>query len=118
MTRWWWFRACNNPNSHSSENGSILADGRGVKSAFSGRSCFSCDTDYISSPDDAGNNSSSNGGLQHGIRSTSILAAAQSLAMALQQQSSTLHPSPDPITADIINTWLDSHLPAAYPDVF
>ncbi|XP_061518851.1 liprin-beta-1 isoform X18 [Anopheles gambiae] len=111
MTRWWWFRACNNPNSHSSENGSILADGRGVKSAFSGRSCFSCDTDYISSPDDAGNNSSSNGGLQHGIRSTSILAAAQSLAMALQQQSSSLHPSPDPITADIINIWLDSHLP-------
>uniref|UniRef100_A0A182W863 Uncharacterized protein n=1 Tax=Anopheles minimus TaxID=112268 RepID=A0A182W863_9DIPT len=69
------------------------------------------DTDYIASPDDAGNNPSSNAGFQHGIRSTSILAAAQSLAMALQQQSSSLHPSPDPITADIINTWLDFHLP-------
>ncbi|XP_052903007.1 liprin-beta-1 isoform X2 [Anopheles moucheti] len=72
---------------------------------------ISGDTEYIASPDDTGNNPASNTGLQHGIRSTSILAAAQSLAMALQQQSSSMHPSPDPITADIINTWLDSHLP-------
>lgn len=76
------------------------------------------DSDYISSPVDGGTtNLSSNGGLHHGIQSTSILAAAQSLAMALQQQASSMHPSPDPITADIINTWLDTYLPvsAAFP---
>uniref|UniRef100_A0AAG5D397 SAM domain-containing protein n=1 Tax=Anopheles atroparvus TaxID=41427 RepID=A0AAG5D397_ANOAO len=72
---------------------------------------ISGDSDYISSPDGGNANPSSNGGLHHGIQSTSILAAAQSLAMALQQQSSSFHPAPDPITADIINTWLDTHLP-------
>ncbi|KFB38268.1 Dpse\GA10537-PA-like protein [Anopheles sinensis] len=69
------------------------------------------DSDYISSPDGGTVNASANGGLHHGMQSTSILAAAQSLAMALQQQSSSFHPSPDPITADIINTWLDTHIP-------
>ncbi|XP_058129735.1 liprin-beta-1 isoform X2 [Anopheles coustani] len=72
---------------------------------------ISGDSDYISSPDGGTINASSNGGLHHGMQSTSILAAAQSLAMALQQQSSSYHPSPDPITADIINTWLDTHIP-------
>lgn len=41
MTRWWWFRACNNPSSHSSENGGLsgVVNGGG---AFAGRSCINC----------------------------------------------------------------------------
>lgn len=65
-------------------------------------------TNHVSSPDGA---ASSNGGIHHGLQSTSILAAAQSLAMSLQQQAPSLQPSPDPITAGIISTWLDTHLP-------
>uniref|UniRef100_A0A8D8C097 Liprin-beta-1 n=1 Tax=Culex pipiens TaxID=7175 RepID=A0A8D8C097_CULPI len=65
-------------------------------------------TNHVSSPDGG---ASSNGGIHHGLQSTSILAAAQSLAMSLQQQTPTLQPSPDPITAGIISTWLDTHLP-------
>lgn len=67
-------------------------------------------TNHVSSPDGG---ASSNGGIHHGLQSTSILAAAQSLAMSLQQQTPTLQPSPDPITAGIISTWLDTHLPVS-----
>lgn len=43
---------------------------------------------------------------------TNVLAAAQTLSMVLQQ-SGSMAPSPDPITAGVINTWLETHLPVS-----
>lgn len=78
-------------------------------------------TNHVSSPDGGGGGggggslsaSTSNGGIHHGLQSTSILAAAQSLAMSLQQQTPSLQPAPDPITGGVISTWLDTHLPVS-----
>ncbi|XP_037051873.1 liprin-beta-1 isoform X7 [Bradysia coprophila] len=47
---------------------------------------------------------------QTSLSQSNVLAAAQTLAMILQQ-SGNMAPSPDPITASIINTWLETHLP-------
>lgn len=47
---------------------------------------------------------------QTSISQSNVLAAAQTLAMILQQ-TGNMAPSPDPITAGIINTWLETHLP-------
>lgn len=44
---------------------------------------------------------------------TSVLAAAQTLAMILQQ-TGQLAPSPDPLTAGLIGTWLETHLPVSF----
>lgn len=49
---------------------------------------------------------------QTSISYSNVLAAAQTLAMILQQ-SGNMAPSPDPITAGIINTWLETHLPVS-----
>lgn len=49
---------------------------------------------------------------QTSLSQSNVLAAAQTLAMILQQ-SGNLAPSPDPITAGIINTWLETHLPVS-----
>lgn len=72
-------------------------------------------TNHVSSPDGGAtlSASTSNGGIHHGLQSTSILAAAQSLAMSLQQQTPSLQPAPDPITGGVISTWLDTHLPVS-----
>lgn len=73
-------------------------------------------TNHVSSPDGGATTlsaSTSNGGIHHGLQSTSILAAAQSLAMSLQQQTPSLQPAPDPITGGVISTWLDTHLPVS-----
>lgn len=76
------------------------------------RSVPGATTNHVSSPD-GGSGSASNGGIHHGLQSTSILAAAQSLSMSLQQQTPSLQPAPDPITGGIISTWLDTHLPVS-----
>lgn len=49
---------------------------------------------------------------QTSLSHSNVLAAAQTLAMILQQ-SGNMAPSPDPITASIINTWLETHLPVS-----
>lgn len=49
---------------------------------------------------------------QTSVSYSNVLAAAQTLAMILQQ-SGNMAPSPDPITAGIINTWLETHLPVS-----
>lgn len=49
---------------------------------------------------------------QTSLSHSNVLAAAQTLAMILQQ-SGNMAPSPDPITAGIINTWLETHLPVS-----
>ncbi|CAD7088008.1 unnamed protein product [Hermetia illucens] len=41
---------------------------------------------------------------------SNVLATAQSLALAIQQ-AGTHTPSPDPVTAGILNNWLETHLP-------
>lgn len=46
------------------------------------------------------------------VVSSNVLIAAQTLAMSIQQ-SGNITPSPDPLTARIINTWLDTHLPVS-----
>lgn len=57
-------------------------------------------------------NTSSPDGQSNSISQPNILATAQALAMILQQ-SGNMAPSPDPITAGIINTWLETHLPVS-----
>lgn len=42
--------------------------------------------------------------------SSSVLSAAQHLAIELQKSG---YCQPDPITADIINTWLENYLPVS-----
>lgn len=44
---------------------------------------------------------------------TTVNGAAQHLAMVLQH-TGNMTPSPDPKTANIINLWLDTHLPVSY----
>lgn len=60
-------------------------------------------------------NSTSPDGHAEGVSSVTqanVLATAQTLSMILKQ-SGNMAPSPDPITADVINTWLETHLPVS-----
>ncbi|GAB0090838.1 uncharacterized protein DMENIID0001_056020 [Sergentomyia squamirostris] len=95
MTRWWWFRACNNPSPH--ENGSLpsATTVEEIKGATS--SCV--------------NNSRAHPSSDGLITSSNVLNAAQTLSTCIQQMGNAT-PAPDPLTASIINTWLDTHLPA------
>ncbi|KAJ6648062.1 hypothetical protein Bhyg_03287 [Pseudolycoriella hygida] len=89
MTRWWWFRAC---NSSGRDNGEVLSSAHANGKSY-------CAANRNASPDG-----------QTSLSQSNVLAAAQTLAMILQQ-SGNMAPSPDPITAGIINTWLETHLP-------
>lgn len=53
-----------------------------------------------------------NGGAYAHVTATGILSAAQALCNFIQQ-SGNVTPAPDPITAGIIHTWLDTHLPVS-----
>ncbi|XP_055691921.1 liprin-beta-1 isoform X11 [Lutzomyia longipalpis] len=45
-----------------------------------------------------------------GVTSSNVLNAAQTLSICIQQLGNGT-PAPDPLTAGIINTWLETHLP-------
>lgn len=58
------------------------------------------------------NTSSPDGHVTTTSPQSNVLTTAQTLAMILQQ-SGNMAPSPDPITAETINTWLETHLPVS-----
>ncbi|XP_055691916.1 liprin-beta-1 isoform X7 [Lutzomyia longipalpis] len=91
MTRWWWFRACNNPSPH--ENGSLPSATTADELKGSTSSCVN---NSRCPPD--------------GVTSSNVLNAAQTLSICIQQLGNGT-PAPDPLTAGIINTWLETHLP-------
>uniref|UniRef100_A0A1B0CR31 Uncharacterized protein n=1 Tax=Lutzomyia longipalpis TaxID=7200 RepID=A0A1B0CR31_LUTLO len=99
MTRWWWFRACNNPSPH--ENGSLPSATTADELKGSTSSCeLFYDTKGVNNsrcPPD-------------GVTSSNVLNAAQTLSICIQQLGNGT-PAPDPLTAGIINTWLETHLP-------
>ncbi|XP_059622776.1 liprin-beta-1 isoform X2 [Phlebotomus argentipes] len=92
MTRWWWFRACNNPSPH--ENGSLPSATTVEELKGATSSCVN-------------NRCPPNDGV---VTSSNVLNAAQTLSTCIQQLGNAT-PAPDPLTAGIINTWLDTHLP-------
>lgn len=46
------------------------------------------------------------------ITGSNVLNAAQTLSTCIQQMGNAT-PAPDPLTAGVINTWLDTHLPVS-----
>lgn len=45
-----------------------------------------------------------------------VLTTAKKLSLILQQNGN-MSQSPDPVTASILNTWLETHLPVSHPDI-
>lgn len=116
MTRWWLFRSCN--NSTSRENSELTAtsvnDFEYKKSGNVFISNFTYNSLYNRNlfPFSGANNRLTSSQDVSSVSISNVLATAQSLALAIQQ-AGTHTPSPDPVTAGILNNWLETHLPVS-----